>query len=73
MNERCAIALREPCARANETLGEQFWAPVCHENRWLSTMDFNNGMPVWHASVDLSGTPQSRECGTAPLSQWDAG
>lgn len=38
MNERCAIALQRPCARADDTLGRHFWRRVCVDGRFLSTI-----------------------------------
>lgn len=37
MNKRCEIAFRNPLARADMSV-EEFYARICVENRWLSTI-----------------------------------
>jgi hypothetical protein len=38
MNERCAVALANPLARADESMDRKFWQRQCVDGRFLSTI-----------------------------------
>jgi hypothetical protein len=38
MNERCVVAIKNPCAEAQETMDQKFWEGLIVDARYVSTI-----------------------------------